>query len=367
MIPLFKHYPLLNERLPYVSLGGFPTPVQKLEKLGGDIGFHNLYIKRDDVSGKVYGGNKVRKFEFILGYALKSGIKEVFTFGNAGAKHALSTAVAAQQVGLKSISMMMPELQVPDARSNLLMTYYCGSELHHQANKQLLILATAYQVLRHKLKCGSFPQFIPGRGSSPLGTIGFVNAAFELREQIMAGEMPEPDCIYVVKGSGGTAVGLMLGIKAANLKSRVVCVRAVDNKLADARKMGRLYNETASLLHSLDPSFPKLECSDGEIDMRHGFFGRGYGCVTEEGLKAMSLLQQVEGIKLDTIYTAKAFACLLDDAGKGELRDKAVLFWNTYNSRDFSGAIADVDYHRLPGGFHRYFEGYVQTSRQACT
>ena len=367
MIPLFKHYPLLSEKLPYVALGGFPTPVQKLERLGRDIGVNNLYIKCDDRSGKLYGGNKVRKFEFILGHALKSGIKEVLTFGNAGAKHALSTAVAAQQVGLKSICMMMPEPQVPYARSNLLMTYYCGAELHHQRSKQLLSLATAYQLLRHKLKCGRFPQFIPGRGSSPLGTIGFVNAAFELREQIMAGEMPEPDCIYVVKGSGGTAVGLMLGIKAANLKSRVVCVRAVDAKTAEPREMARLYNETASLLHSLDPSFPRLECSDREIDIRRGFFGRGYGCATEEGLKAMSLLEKAEGIKLDTIYTAKAFACLLDDVGKGELRDRVVLFWNTYNSRDFSGAIADVDYHRLPWSFHRYFEGYGQTSGQACT
>ena len=367
MIPLFKHYPLLSEKLPYVALGGFPTPVQKLERLGRDIGVNNLYIKRDDLSGKLYGGNKVRKFEFILGHALKSGIKEVLTFGNAGAKHALVTAVTAQQAGLKSISMMMLEPQVPYASSNLLMTYHCGAEIHHQANKQLLILATVYQLLRHKLRYGSFPQFIPGRGASPLGTIGFVNAAFELREQIMAGEVPEPDCIYVVKGSGGTAVGLMLGIKAADLKSRVVSVRAGDEETADAWKMAKLYDETASLLHSLDSSFPKLECSDEEIDIRHGFFGRGYACATEEGLKAMSLLEQAEGIKLDATFTAKAFACLLDDAGKGELRDKVVLFWNTYNSRDFTGAIADVDYHRLPRGFHRYFEGYGQTSGQACT
>jgi 1-aminocyclopropane-1-carboxylate deaminase/D-cysteine desulfhydrase-like pyridoxal-dependent ACC family enzyme len=275
MIPLFKHYPLLSERLPYVSLGGFPTPVQKLDRLGRDTGINQLYIKRDDMSGKVYGGNKVRKFEFMLGQALKSGIKEVLTFGFAGANHALVMAVTAKQVGLKSVSMMMPEPQVPYASSNLLMTYHCGAELHHRRNKQLLILATAYQLLRHKLKYGSFSQFIPGRGSSPLGTVGFVNAAFELREQIMAGEMPEPDCIYVAKGSGGTAVGLMLGIKAANLKSRVVCVRAVDKKTADARKMARLYDDTASLLHSLDPSFPRLECSDREIDIRHGFFGRG--------------------------------------------------------------------------------------------
>ena len=367
MIPLFKQYPLLGEKLPHISLGGLPTPVHKLERLGSEIGVSNLYIKHDDMSGRVYGGNKVRKFEFILGHALKSGVKELLTFGFMGANHALATAVTAQQVGLKSISMMMPEPQLPYASSNLLMTYYCGAELHHRQNKQLLILATAYQLLRHKLRYGSFPQFIPGRGASPRGTIGFVNAAFELREQIRDGEMPEPDFIYVAKGSGGTTVGLMLGIKAANLKSHVVSVRAVDRKPAEPQKMAKLFRETASLLHSQDPSFPELDCSDDEMDMRHDFFGQGYAYPTDEGLKAASILAKAEGIELDTTYTAKAFACLLDDAGKGKLRDKVVLFWNTYNSRDFSGTIANVDYHNLPRGFHRYFEGHGQTSGQVCT
>lgn len=362
MIPLFRHYPLLSEKLPHVSLGGFPTPVRKLDRLARDTGINQLYIKHDDLSGRVYGGNKIRKFEFILGHALRSGIKELLTFGFTGANHAMSMAVTAHQVGLKSISMMMPEPQVPYACSNLLMTYYCGAELHHQRNKQLLVLATAYQLIRHKMKCGSFPQFISGRSSSPLGTIGFVNAVFELREQIMAGELPEPDCIYVAKGSGGTTAGLMLGIKAANLHSRVVSVCAKDEKEIDEKRVGQLCDKTALLLHSLDPSFPRFECSDEDLDIRHDFVGRGYACPTEEGLKAISLMEKNEGIRLDSTYTGKAFACLLDDAGKGYLRDKVVLFWNTYNSRDFSDVIAEVDYHRLPRGFHRYFEGDGQPS-----
>ena len=356
MIPLFKYYPQLADSLPCVSLGEFPTPVHKLERLGKDIGADNLYLKRDDLSGKRYGGNKIRKFEFILGHALHSGKKELLTFCYMGAYHALVTAVTAQQVGLRSISMMMPEPCVPSAQANLLMTYYCGAELHHHSNRELLILSTAYQLLRHRLKYGSIPQFISGRGSTPQGTIGFVNAVFELREQIMAGELPEPDRIYVAKGSGGTAAGLMLGIKAANLKSRLVSVCAKDEKEIDVRKMRQLYNKTALLLHSMDPSFPNFECSDNDLDIRHNFVGRGYTCPTEEGMKAISLMEKDKGIKLDSTYTAKAFACLLADAEKGELKDKVVLFWNTFNSRDFSDVIAEVDYRSLPRGFHRYFK-----------
>jgi 1-aminocyclopropane-1-carboxylate deaminase/D-cysteine desulfhydrase-like pyridoxal-dependent ACC family enzyme len=362
MIPLFRHYPLLSEKLPYVTLGGFPTPVRKLDRLARDTGINQLYIKRDDLSGKLYGGNKMRKLEFILGHALHSGIKEVLTFGFMGANHAMATAVTAQQVGLRSISMMMPEPQLRYACSNLLMTYYCGAELHHQRNKQLLILATAYQLIRHKIKNGRLPLFISGYSTSPLGATGFVNAAFELKEQVMAGEIPEPDYIYVGKGTGGTTAGLMLGIKVAKLKSRVVSVSANDKRTFNARKICQLHDKTALLLCSLDPSFPRFECSEADLDIRYDFVGRGYACPTEEGLKAMSLMEKNEEIKLDSTYTAKAFACLLDDAGKGYLRDKVVLFWNTYNSRDFSDAIATVDYHRLPRGFHRYFERDGQPS-----
>jgi 1-aminocyclopropane-1-carboxylate deaminase/D-cysteine desulfhydrase-like pyridoxal-dependent ACC family enzyme len=366
MIPLFRHYPLLSEKLPHVSLGGFPTPVRKLDRLGRDTGINQLYIKRDDLSGRVYGGNKMRKLEFILGHALHSGIKEILTFGFMGANHALATAVTAQQVGLRSISMMMPEPQLPYARSNLLMTYHCGAELHHQRNKRLLILATAYQLIRHKMKNGRLPLFISGRSTSPLGVIGFVNAVFELKEQVMAGEIPEPDYIYVAKGSGGTTAGLMLGIKVTKLKSRVVSVYAKDEKEIDEKNVGQLSNKTALLLHSLDSSFPRFECSGEDLDIRHDFVGRGYACPTEEGLKAISLMEKDEGISLDSTYTGKAFACLLDDARKGYLRDRVVLFWNTYNSRDFSDAIATVDYHRLPRGFHRYFERDGQSPGQAC-
>jgi D-cysteine desulfhydrase len=146
----------------------------------------------------------------------------------------------------------------------------------------------------------------------------------------------------------------------------VVSVYARDEKEIDEKKIGQLCDKTALLLHSLDPSFPRLECSDEDLDIRHDFVGRGYACPTEEGLKAVNQIEKSEGIRLDSTYTGKALACLLADAEKRYLRDKVVLFWNTYNSRDFSDAIATVDYHRLPQSFHRYFERDGQTPGQAC-
>jgi len=360
MIPLFEHYPLLRDRIPHVSLAEIPTPVHKGDRIGQDIGLDRLYIKRDDVSGTVYGGNKIRKLEFLLGHALRTSAEEVLTFGFAGSNHALATAVYARHVGLRSISMLMPQPNARYVRRNLLMSHYCGAELHHHGTIPLLSVGTIYQLVRHGLKRGHFPQWISPGGSSPLGTTGYVNAAFELRDQIMQGELPEPDRIYVALGTMGTAVGLMLGLKAAGLKSRVMPVRIVDERFADGGKLVKLFHKTNAFLHSLDPSFPVFELSVKHVGIVNGFLGRGYAHFSEEGMEAVTRMEKSEGITLDGTYTGKTFAALIHDAKKRDLRDRVILFWNTYNSRDFSDATSTVDYRSLPRCFHRYFEDEVQ-------
>ncbi len=350
-----------------MPLGEFPTPVQKLERLGTELGCGQLYMKRDDLSGRVYGGNKPRKLEFTLGDALRSKAKEVITFGGAGSNHALATAIYARQLGLRSISMLMPQPNAHYVRRNLLMSYCCGAELHSCGaglesvrNKPLVYAAAIYQFLRHRLKEDRLPYFIPPGGSSPLGVIGFVNAALELKKQIMSGGVPEPDCIYVACGTTGTGAGLMLGIRAAGLNSRVVSVRTSTGRFVNAGAMIKLINQTNALLCALDASFPRFKFSEMDVDIRHDYFGRQYALFTDEGMEAVSLMREREGIRLDGTYTGKTLAALRHDADSGSLQDKVVLFWNTLNSRDFSDAISSIDYHSLPRDFHRYFEEEVQ-------
>jgi len=98
MIPLFEEHPTLKEKLPYVSLGDFPTPVTPLSRLGKEIGADGLYLKDDGISGTPYGGNKVRKLEFLIADALRKGAREVLTFGCAGSNHALATAIYAKNM-----------------------------------------------------------------------------------------------------------------------------------------------------------------------------------------------------------------------------------------------------------------------------
>ena len=357
MIPLFKNYPLLADRLPYVSLGEFPTPVHRLDRLGREIELDCLYIKCDDLSGNVYGGNKIRKLEFVLGQALRDGVKELLTFGLIGNRHALTTTICAQQLGMKCVCMMMPASVDNQVRHNLLLAYHSGAELHHQPKMPLLVLDTVYQLFRHKLRYGSFPRFLTGKGFSIPGAIGYVNAALELKEQIAAGEIPEPDFIYVARGSSSTTVGLMLGLRAAKLKARVISMGAYPQNRNLASKIRGFYGKTAYYLNSLDPGFPELEYSGDNADIRDGFSGKRDDCHIEKRKEAIDIMKKTEGIELDSIYTGRALACLIDDAGKGQLKNRVVLFWNTFNSRDFSDVTSGVDYRSMPRGLHRYFGG----------
>ena len=360
MIPLFEHYPRLKDGVPRVSLAQLPTPIEKLERLGRELGVGELYIKRDDLTGRIYGGNKVRKLEFLLGKALKRKAKEVMTFGAAGSNHALATAIYAKRVGLRSISMLRLQPNSHHVRENLLMSHHHGVEFHHYRNRNAIRYATVMQLLVCSFKCGKFPFVIPLGGSSPLGITGYVNAALELKGQIDRGVMPTPDCIYVAMGTAGTAVGLSLGLKAANMNTRLIQVRVSDAKIANTRNFVDLHHRTNSFLRSNDPSFQHYELNEGDVDIRHDFFGQQYALFTEEGMRAVSMMKDLEGIALDGTYTGKSLAGALDYTRRRQWQDRVILFWDTYNSADLSAQAAGVDYHDLPRPFHPYFETPVQ-------
>ncbi len=360
MIQLFEQYPLLKERIPYVQLGEFPTPIKHLRDLGKEIGTDYLYLKHDGLSGQIYGGNKIRKLEFLLGDALRNGAKEVLTFGFAGSNHALATAVYAQKLGLKNISILLAQPNAHYVRRNLLLSHVCDGEIHHFKKEMGAYIPTTIMLLRRKLKQGKFPYIIGPGGSSPLGSVGYVNAAFELKQQVANGSMPEPDKVFLALGTMGTAVGLTIGLKAAGLKTRVVSVRVADVKYANKEKFVKLFHKTLALIRSLDSSFPGVEIADEEVNIIQGCFGEQYARFTEAGMAAVELLAKSEGIQLEGTYTGKTMAALIDQVKGHGTKHEVVLFWNTYNAIDFSDTIRGTDYHQLPRRFHQYFEDDVQ-------
>lgn len=356
MLPLFQSYPRLGESLPHVTLASLPTPVASWAHLGAVAGIGGLHVKRDDISGEAYGGNKVRKLEFLLARARARGANAVLTFGAAGSNHALATAIYARQLGMEAISMMVPQQNAPNVQRNLLRGQAAGAILRLFGGRKLVSAATIEEIASRFRSGRGRPFVIPAGGSAPLGVVGFVNAAFELRAQVEAGLIPEPHRIYVASGTMGTCVGLLLGIAAAGLRSQVVAVRVTTAPYTTPAKARKLYARTLGLLRRADSGFPVIPFPEKQFTLRDEFLGEGYARPTEAGGAAVRSVQALEGVSLEGTYTGKALACLLADGASGALEEEQVLFWNTYNSHAQEAAIINIDYHQLPEDFHRYFE-----------
>lgn len=355
-LALFDAYPALAQKLAHLPLAELPTPVQPMPSLGAALGHDALYVKRDDLSGEIYGGNKVRKLEWLLAEARARDSRAVLTFGTAGSNHCLATALYARSLGLDAISILSPQANAWTVGRNLKMGYHAGAELYYYESESAAERGAGWQTAKRLIRDEPPPHVIRRGGSSALGTVGFVNAGLELAAQVAAGEMPRPDLLYVALGTMGTAAGLALGLAAAGLDTRVVAVRVVHPRYGNEADFRLLFDKTAAMLHRLDDSFPRLTADDASYEIRHDQFGEKYAVYTPAGLEAVELVGRHEGLALEGTYTGKAMAALVADARDGRLGDRTVLFWNTYNSRPFPEQAMQVNYLHLPMALHGYFE-----------
>lgn len=358
---LHSVFPSLQKTLPYIVLGDLPTPVVRLYKLEERTKSRaNLYIKRDDMTGRfkhkkrAFGGNKIRKLEFLLADALSLGARSVMTYGAIGSNHVVATASLCNYLGLHCMAMLTPQPVTQVVQRNVLLMHAYGVEMILNPDKNLRHMQTVCSYIQHKYKRGTFPYFIPTGGSCPVGITGFVNAAFELRSQIEQGLLPEPDYIYVAMGSMGTTVGLLLGLRAAGLKSRVVSVAVEPDDLQHpfSAQLVRLLQKTNNFLHEKAVEFPLFEWNEDAGLVRLDWSGSAYGAITQEAIEAINVMQESEGIMLDTTYTGKAFAALVFDLQSGILDGKKILFWNTFCS---DAETVGMDYQKIPIEFQRYF------------
>jgi 1-aminocyclopropane-1-carboxylate deaminase/D-cysteine desulfhydrase-like pyridoxal-dependent ACC family enzyme len=350
---LFDRHPRLAAALPRVDLALLPTPVRPLAELGRVLGGADFWLKDDALSGALYGGNKVRKLEFLLGRAVADGRRKVMTFGYAGSNHAAATAVYAARHGLRCISMFLPQETAPYARRNLLAGLGAGAELHEAPTEARLALLSLFCLARHGLADGRLPMVIPAGGSSPLGVVGFVAAGFELAADIERGRLPRPRAVHVAAGTLGTAVGLAIGLRAAGSPLRVVATRVTALRNANERKAATLFRRTVALLHGADPTFPALDPRPEDLELRHDQFGPGYALPTDACRRAVALAVEHEELRLDPTYTGKAMASMIADT-EGKKARGPVLFWNTFNGRDIEPLAADLS--AVPAAFRSYFE-----------
>lgn len=313
------------KRYPRQGLAQLPTPFERLNRLAGRLGAGEIWIKRDDLTGLAFGGNKTRKLEFLIADAKRQGATVIVTAGGMQSNHVRQTAAAAAKLGFACeavVEDLRPEDATYNESGNALLDRLFGAKLRpiEKGGDVEAALGEAEERLKAD---GEKPYVIPVGGSNPLGALGYAVAGIELAEQMRAVGADRAR-IYVATGSGGTQAGLLLGLHAAGMTGVTVegiCV----SRDGDAQRalVTELMQETARFLKLDPPPADAVRC-DG------GFVGPGYGEETDEMKSAVHLLAGTEGVLLDPVYSGKAMAGLLAHvSARKAARDQPVVFLHT--------------------------------------
>ena len=299
---------------PRIPLARLPTPLVKLDKTSAYLGVE-FYIKRDDLTGVALTGNKVRKLEFLLAEAKQQHADTVITCGGEQSNHCRATALAAIQVGMKSVLLLRTDdpTHPPKETGNILLNKLAGAEIvwitptQYQGRDQIFAREQA-RLEQH----GCRPYIIPEGGSNVLGAWGYVVAAHELAKDLA--ELPcKRTTVIHACGSGGTAAGLLIGAKNFDFSScdtRIVSVNVCDNRSYFVKVIGDMCAAFASKY----PTMKKVVPDD--IHIVDGYVGRGYALSTESERAELQSMIRRDGIVLDPVYTGKAFYAVVQELKK---------------------------------------------------
>lgn len=321
-------------RMPKAELGFFPTPFYKLDRLSKELGV-NLYIKRDDFTGmNLFGGNKIRKLQYLIGDVLKKGCEYVFTFGATQSNHAMQTVSACRRCGLKPILYLVAvvEPDEDDLRSNLLLDRIMGAEVHvvniqpgereEDAEERSVLMAREHM---NRLEAEGHRCYeVPMGGASPAGSVGFIEGYVELMEQTVEMEI-HPDYIFHGTGTGGTLAGMIAGKKLTGFDGEIISINVSWKDEGYPERVRELANKSLELVGA---DVRVDSCQDIHTDLN--YYQPGYELPSERATEAILLLARKEGLLVDPVYTGKAFSGMLDYIRSGKVpQGSNVVFWHT--------------------------------------
>lgn len=299
-------------------------------------------MKRDDLTGLAFGGNKARKLEFLVGEALQQGATVLVTSGAVQSNHARMTAAAACAAGLKAALVLTKNEECPPVQGNFFLDKLFGAEIRLIAQNPNPLLAVndeeaaaIAELLADLEKRGERPYHIPIGGSSPTGVLGYVSGTLELVTQLFQhGEAPSR--LYGASGSRGTQAGLALGAKMYSAPYKIQGIAVSGGGPEKIERAVRIANEAAQILRVPN----KLNAEDLPCD--DGYVGPGYGIATPECIEAIRLVAGCEGILLDPSYTAKTMAGMIDHIRRGAIdSNETVVFLHTGGAPALFARVAD--------------------------
>ena len=301
-----------------VDLARVPTPLEPLDRAGGELGVE-LWIKRDDLTGIGLSGNKIRKLEYLLRDALDQKADTVITCGGEQSNHCRATALAAVRLGLHPVLMLRTDDpgHPPPTEGNILLDRLAGAEIvwisRDDWPRRAELMVTIADTVRDR---GGNPYLIPEGGSNPLGAWGYIRCAEELAREL--GELPDrPTTIVYACGSGGTGAGLILGAKASDFESfqtRVAGINVCDDRDYFIWAIG----DICSGAREQWPELPAID--DDDIDIIDGYVGHGYARSAPDELECLFDLARTEGVVLDPVYTGKAWYGLTQELARNRER-----------------------------------------------
>lgn len=318
---LFELFPALQGRVPWVSLGRFPTALEPVEALASATG--ELWLKRDDLSSPVYGGNKVRMLEHLLGAAQQRGARHVYATGAVGSNFVLATALHAERVGITPGALCFPQPLTPEAERNHRLA--CArADIVDVAHWSLLPLASRQIVRRHATR-GETVEVLSQVGSNPETLFGYLGAGLELARQIAGGECPPPARIVLPIGSAATSAGVLAGLSLARslgILPRDVTLSAVRIAPFPLSRRGRVIGLAARALRRLAELTSRPEHALDQrrllpLELVTDQLGAGYAVPTDAGRAAREAFVRAGYPLLDDTYTAKAAAHVLSSKANG--------------------------------------------------
>jgi len=321
----------LLHQFPRLELLGAPTPLEHLPRLSDYLG-RDIFIKRDDFTPVAMGGNKLRKLEFLAADALREGADVLLTAGAIQSNHVRQTAAVAARLGLKCVALLENPIGTHAenylSNGNRLMLDLMNAEVImvdalHNPTEQLAEEATRLEAQ------GFRPYIVPVGGSNALGALGYVECAQEIAHQSEG--VVDFAAVVVASGSAGTHAGLAVGLEHLLPETELVGVTVSRQVEAQLPLVERLRQSLAETLE-VQATAPLTLWDD--------YFAPRYGEPNDEGMAAVKLLAQLEGILLDPVYTGKAMAGLLDGISQNRFRREGpLLFIHT------GGAPALFAYH----------------------
>jgi D-cysteine desulfhydrase len=305
------------------KLAEYPTPIHFLKTLTEAFDGPDIYMKRDDLISLGMGGNKVRKLEFLIGEALEQRKDTLVTAGGIQSNHCRLTAASARRAGL-DCHLVLNGVPPHTPNGNLLLDNLFGAHIHYCDRKDRD--STLYQVADELAENGKKPYVIPVGGSNSTGTVGYVDAMFELEIQLKEMNLT-PDAIVFASSSGGTQAGLTLGARINGFRGQVLGISIDQVKTGTASflpVLTRIVNETAKRIDS------DIAMTESDFSLDCNYLGAGYAVPGDLEFDAIRDLARYEGILLGPVYTARAMGALLDMIQKNVFKkDQSVLFWHT--------------------------------------